>query len=118
MARSPAPRHLGSSGDAEAAAATLRARFDASRARGDNVHRREEARFRLHLEEDPKLALRLARENWAVQREPTDLRILAEAAVAAGDIDAVHTVRQWLAQTGLEYAAVHGLVTRGAEARP
>ena len=31
--------------------------------------------------------------------------------------NAVHTVRQWLAQTGLEYAAVHGLVTRGAEAR-
>ena len=29
--------------------ATLRARFDASRARGDTVHRREEARYRLAI---------------------------------------------------------------------
>ena len=32
--------------------ATLRARFDASRARGDTVHRREEARFQLQLNGD------------------------------------------------------------------
>jgi predicted Zn-dependent protease len=61
----------------------LAARFDAARRRGDSMHRREEARFRLHIEHDAKRALALARDNWAVQREPADLRILGEAARAA-----------------------------------
>jgi hypothetical protein len=90
--------------------AALRARFDASRARGDTVHRREEARFELHLERNPAKALALARENWRVQREPADLRILAESAAATGDAEALAVVRQWLAETGLEYAAVADLV--------
>jgi len=91
----------------------LRARFDASRARGDTVHRREEARFQLQLNGDPKVALRLAQENWKVQREPADLRILAEAAHATGDTLARETVHQWLAATGLEYPAVAALVKPG-----
>jgi hypothetical protein len=92
--------------DAEATIRTLRAQFDASRARGDVVHRREEARFELHLGRNPDKALVLARDNWGVQREPADLRILAEAAAATGDADALATVRRWLAETGLEYRAV------------
>jgi tetratricopeptide (TPR) repeat protein len=63
--------------------ATLRERFAASRQRGDKVHRREEARFTLHLLNQPKEALRLAKENWAIQREPADARILLESALAA-----------------------------------
>ena len=37
------------------------------------------------LNNDPEAALRLARSNWEVQREPADLRILAEAAHATRD---------------------------------
>ena len=33
----------------------------------------------------PQAALALARDNWEVQREPWDARILLEAAVASGD---------------------------------
>ena len=95
--------------EAGASIATLRARFDASRARGDVVHRREESRFQLQLNADAPAALRLARENWNVQREPADLRVLAEAAAATGDAGAKDTVRQWLAQTGLEYPAMAAL---------
>ncbi|MEO8302925.1 MAG: hypothetical protein ABI724_02285 [Betaproteobacteria bacterium] len=95
--------------EAESSVATLRARFDASRARGDTVHRREEARFQLALDGNPKAALRLALENWNVQREPADLRILAEAARATGDSRAQETVREWLTATGLEYPAVEAL---------
>ena len=69
--------------------AALQARFDAARLRGDTVHRREEARFALHLSGRPDDALKLALENWAVQKEPADARILLEAARAAGrDADA------------------------------
>jgi hypothetical protein len=63
----------------------LAARFDAARARGDSLHRREEARFRLAIENDATGALALARANWNVQREPADLRVLVEAARAAGE---------------------------------
>ena len=63
----------------------LRDRFEASRLRGDRVHLREEARFTLHLLNDPKAALKLAQENWQVQKEPADVRILLEAALAAHD---------------------------------
>jgi tetratricopeptide (TPR) repeat protein len=103
--------------EAESSVITLRARFDASRARGDTVHRREEARFQLQLNGDPKRALRLAQENWKVQREPADVRILAEAAHATGDMSARESVRQWLDKTGLEYAAVSALVKPEEERR-
>ncbi len=80
----------------------LRDRFEASRLRGDRVHLREEARFSLHLLNDPKAALRLAQENWQVQKEPADARILLEAAIAARDGPAATTVRQWLKNSRLE----------------
>jgi len=84
----------------------LAARFDAARRRGDSMHRREEARFRLALENDPKGALALARANWAVQREPADLRILLEAARACGDADAQKVAGDWIAAHRLEDAVI------------
>jgi tetratricopeptide (TPR) repeat protein len=63
----------------------LGSRFAASRMRGDSAHQREEARFTLVLLNDPGRALALANANWVVQKEPPDLRILLEAALAARD---------------------------------
>lgn len=80
----------------------LRARFSASRQRGDNLHQGEEARFLLHLANQPQAALTLARANWAVQREPGDARILLEAALAVPDLGAARPVLDWLAATGIE----------------
>jgi Tfp pilus assembly protein PilF len=80
----------------------LRDRFEASRLRGDRVHIREEARFTLHLLNDPKTALKLAEENWQVQKEPADIRILLESALAAHDVTTLESARGWLKQTGLE----------------
>jgi hypothetical protein len=99
-------QHALRSPDAAATIATLRARFAASRARGDTVHRREEARFALELDNDAQAALRLAQDNWAVQREPADLRVLAEAGKATNDAAALQAVRAWFAETGLEYPRV------------
>ena len=87
---------------ASQAVGELRARFDASRMRGDRVHLREEARFALHLDADPQRALQLAKDNWAVQKEPADARILLEAALAAKDSAAVRVLQVWLAQSRLE----------------
>jgi Tfp pilus assembly protein PilF len=84
----------------------LAARFAAAQRRGDSLHRREEARFRLDIEHDTKAALALARANWAVQREPADLRILVDAARAANDAETLDVAAQWLASTHLEDVAV------------
>lgn len=73
---------------ATAAREALRERFDAAHARGDSTHRREEARYWLELRGDARRALALAEANWAVQREPADARLLADASRAAGQSDA------------------------------
>jgi hypothetical protein len=87
----------------------LRARFDASRARGDIVHRREESRFQLQLNGDPKAALRLAQENWKVQREP---RICASSRGCARNGRYVRTRNgsRLARRDALEYPAVAALV--------
>ncbi|HEX4524177.1 MAG TPA: hypothetical protein VH704_11710 [Casimicrobiaceae bacterium] len=81
-------------------------RFDAARRRGDSLHKREEARYLLTIENDAAGSLRLARENWQVQREPADVRVLSEAASAAGDAATQREVAEWIAATRLQYAAL------------
>lgn len=88
--------------EAEAHIETLKARFDASRLRGDVVHRREEARFRLDLEGDAQKALGLAKDNWDVQKEPWDVRVLLEAARAAKSPAAAKPALDWIGKYGLE----------------
>ena len=80
----------------------LTGRFDASRLRGDVVHRREEARYWLDLRGDPARALDLAKANWDVQKEPADARILLEAARAVKAPEEAAALLSWLAETKLE----------------
>lgn len=87
----------------------LEERFAAARQRGDTTHRAEEARYRLRLRGDAQEALRLAAENYAVQREPRDARILLEAAIAAQDTAAAQPVRDWLRSSGFEDARLRRL---------
>lgn len=88
--------------DAEKSRNEMASRFDAERMRGDKVHEAEEARFRLHLLNDPKTALQLAMENWTVQKEARDARILLEAALAAREPAAAAPVLRWLDETRME----------------
>jgi tetratricopeptide (TPR) repeat protein len=93
--------------------AALRARFEASRARGDTSHQGDEARYALYLAGDAELALRLASANWAVQREPRDARILLEAAREAGRPEAGRAVAEFLARTRLEDVRLQNLLSHG-----
>ena len=92
--------------------ADLRDRFASARVRGDSVHLREEARFALRLEHDAMRALRLARENWSVQRELADSYLLVEAARAAGDRGAAAPVFEFIRRHGTEDAALRALEAR------
>lgn len=85
-------------------------RFAAARLRGDDVHRREEARFALHVRGDAEAALALACDNFQVQREPADVRLLLEAALAAGRPQAAQSALDFVAQTRLEDVVVDRLV--------
>jgi Tfp pilus assembly protein PilF len=87
--------------DAAPSIADLRDRFAASRLRGDAIHAREEARFALALDHDPARALALAQENWAVQKEPADARLLLEAALASNR-KAAGPVLDFLQRAGTE----------------
>ena len=90
----------------------LGARYDASRLRGDTVHRREEARFALGIRADAPAALALARANWGVQREPWDLRVLLEAALAAHDKQAAAPGLAFLQEHHLEDPRIAAVAAR------
>lgn len=80
----------------------LAARYQAAQLRGDTVHQQEEARFALQLQNNPAKALELAGENWKVQREPRDARILLQAALALKNPRAAQPVLEWLAENRIE----------------
>ncbi len=92
--------------NASAMADKLAAGYDAARTRGDQLHLREEARFVLHVRRQPAEALKLARKNWQVQKEPADLRILLESANAAKQRAEAQIALAWLDDTKLEGRAL------------
>lgn len=104
--------------EAPALAAELRARYAASRLRGDSVHGREEARFALHVEHAPEQALALAEANWRVQHEPWDARVLMEAALAARKPEAAQSVLRFLEASGCEDPGLLSLVEKLRRATP
>jgi len=93
---------LNADSDADALSESLSQRFAEARARGDQTHQREQARFALAVRRDPARALALARSNFAAQREPADARILLECAIAAGDAQAAQPALDWLHDTGID----------------
>jgi len=95
--------------------AAIRARFDAARMRGDKLHIQDEARFFLYFLKDPKEALRLAQENWQTQHEPSDARMLLEAALGAKDAAAAKPALDWLAQSRIEDRHLEKLVRQIAQ---
>jgi tetratricopeptide (TPR) repeat protein len=92
--------------------ATLSARFDAARLRGDSLHEKEEARFQMAVLGQPARALPLAVSNFAVQREPADARVLLEAALATGQPAAAAPALRWMADSGIESVALQALAAQ------
>lgn len=98
--------------DAGRLVAAMRERIAAAAERGDRIHLREEARFALAVDLDAARAVRIARDNWSVQNELADARLLAEAAVAAGDRDAAEPVIAWARATGVRDATLDRWLAR------
>lgn len=93
----------------------MASRFSDLEQRGDSrLYGREEARFALDLQHDPDKALRLARDNWAIQRAPEDIRIYLEAALAANQPASAQVVLDFLQATHFEDPTVRALASRVA----
>ena len=89
---------------------TLKNRFDAARLRGDTAHQREEARFTLQLLGRPDEALSIALQNWTVQKESADARILLEAARAVGRDASANPVREFIRSNHIEDRRLAGFL--------
>jgi Tfp pilus assembly protein PilF len=105
-----AARMLGSA-DAVSGLAELMAMLEADRNRGLPPHLREEAQIALYIYRDGASAVRLARLNFETQKDTPDLRMLAAAAVAAGDASAIAALRAWMQETGFEDVTVNAPFT-------
>lgn len=95
--------------DAARLADALGEHFDALRARADTAHQGNEARYWLELRDDPERALALALENFELQREPVDVRLVLASALAAGRPDAAREALAWLRATRVEDVRIEAL---------
>jgi tetratricopeptide (TPR) repeat protein len=88
---------------AAADATELRTRFALANERPEArlVHGREQAMFALEIEHRPDIALVLAQGNVRHQREPLDLLVLARAAHAASDANAIKAARALITEMDL-----------------
>ena len=96
----------------------LSARFAAMERRGSRLYRREQVRFVLQLASDPEQALRLALENWQVQRAPWDMRVLMAAALAAHQPAAARPALRLYRQSGLQDPQIASLAAQLARLMP
>jgi tetratricopeptide (TPR) repeat protein len=88
------------------------ARFEALAQRGSDYFGREQVRFALYLQHDPRTALDLAQRNWQLQRAPWDVRVFLEAAQAANQPQAVAAVLAFVRETKLQDPIIEPLAQR------
>ena len=81
-------------------------------ARGDAIHHREAAILSLAIGQ-PVQALAEARRNFETQRELADVRLLARAAVSAGDEESKAELEQWLRATGYQDVVTENILAGG-----
>jgi hypothetical protein len=74
-------------------------------------------RFRLEVLGETPQALALAIENWRVQKEPADARLLIECAMAARQPEAAADVAAFVARTGIKDARIAKPLARLKETR-
>lgn len=97
--------------------ARLQAAFAAETQRAEAVHRREQARFLLEVEDQPRPALAAALENWQVQREPDDALVLVHAAQGAGSLTDAAPALDFMRASGMSDARVDAVAAIPVAAR-
>ncbi len=80
----------------------LKARYKAAHLLSSKLHERDEALYQLEFGGDIKKALKLALDNWDIQREPDDALILLRAAIANKSSSSIEKIHNWIKQNKLE----------------
>lgn len=89
----------------------LQRSFADAASRGEQADWRDVARLNLLTGRGCE-AMQAARRNWAAQREPVDVRLLALAAAECRDASTLEEVRRWLTQTRYEDAQLTRMLRR------
>nr|HEX4318613.1 tetratricopeptide repeat protein [Kofleriaceae bacterium] len=113
LVRRAIAEHLARGADEAKVVRAMQDRIAAAAERGDRIHMREEAMFVLRVEGDAVRAVQIAKDDFAVQKEMADARLLASCAVAAHDAAGLDTVRAWRAAAGVKDAQLDDIL-RGA----
>ena len=106
-----AARGAGQTEKADLWADQLKHRFDETRQRGDQPHRRFVARYYLDLANSPKLALSESLENWENQKELVDARLVLRSAIAAERPESAQRVIGFLRECKCQDAASAQLIS-------
>ncbi len=99
-------------------AATVSAEIDALTRLQEEAPHKLLAQYQLFINKDYDAAVQAARRNWATQKEPSDALLLAEAAIAAADQEALRSVADWVVQTGLQDTRLQALLDASFEQAP
>lgn len=94
---------------------TLEQDFDLAFMRSEAIPHKEYAQYALELTNLPDAALSAAKENWSLQKEPSDTLLLANAAAVNNDRDTLEDVRQWSETVGLEDVRLQALLNSNRE---
>jgi tetratricopeptide (TPR) repeat protein len=110
LVRRAIAEHLASGPEAAKWERAMRDRIAAAAERGDRIHMREEARFDLEALGDAHRALAIALDDWSIQKELADARLVVAAANAAGKPAAAEPVRTWARANSVEDAQLVALL--------
>jgi hypothetical protein len=111
LVRRAIAEHLARGADEAKVVRAMRDRIAAAAERGDRIHMREEAMFVLHVDADAARAVAIAKDDFAIQKEMADARLLAQCAVAAHDADGLVMVRAWMARSGVHDKQLDDILT-------
>ncbi|MEX2335430.1 MAG: tetratricopeptide repeat protein [Pseudohongiella sp.] len=116
MARALRARNTGSDQQrAENFFATLEEDFQLAFLRDEAVPHKEYAQFALYLADLPEAALNAAKDNWQLQKEPSDTLLLASAAAANDDQDTLDEVDRWIRTIGTQDVRLQRLLDSQSE---
>ncbi|MEE9303779.1 MAG: hypothetical protein V3U84_08320 [Thiotrichaceae bacterium] len=82
--------------------ALLQTRYKTAYLLGSKLHDRDKALYLLEFGGNPKKALKLAEDNWNIQREPDDALILLRAAMINKSDSSIAKIRDWIDQHKLQ----------------
>ena len=82
---------------------------------GEKSHLRDQAMFYFKVKNNVKKSLELAKENFEIQKEPADVKLLLNIAIADGDRSVADEISLWASRQSLEDYELNYLLKQAAQ---